>query len=87
MLSAVQSFKGAIGIASAGSRTNADPRVKTIKVEGIAATQENIATGTYKIVRPIALIYSNTAELKPAVRAFFDFAKSPEGQRIAAAAF
>jgi phosphate transport system substrate-binding protein len=87
MLTAVNSFKGAIGIASTGSRTNADTRVKTLKIEGVAATQENIASGAYKIVRPLALIYANAAELKPAVRAFFEFAKSPEGQRIAAAAF
>jgi ABC-type phosphate transport system substrate-binding protein len=38
------------------------------------------------MVRPLAVIYSNTAELKPAIRAFFEFVKSPEGQRIAAAA-
>lgn len=87
MLTAVNSFRGAIGIASTGSRTAADPRVKMIKIDGVAATQENIATGAYKIVRPLALINSNAAALKPAVRAFLDFAASPEGQRIAAAAF
>ena len=87
MLTAVNSFRGAIGIASTGSRTASDARVKMIKIDGVAATQENIASGAYKIVRPLALIYANTAELKPAVRAFFEFAKSAEGQRIAAAAF
>jgi len=87
MLTAVNSFRGAIGIASTGSRTASDARVKIIKIDGVAATQENIASGAYKIVRPLALIYSNTTELKPAIRAFFEFAKSPEGQRIAAAAF
>jgi phosphate transport system substrate-binding protein len=87
MLAAVQSFRGAIGIASAGSRTAADARVKTLKIEGVAPTQETLANGTYKIVRPLAVIYSNTVVLKPTVRAFLDFVKSPEGQRIAAAAF
>jgi phosphate transport system substrate-binding protein len=87
MLTAVSSFRGAIGIASTGSRTGSDPRVKIIKIDGVAATQENIATGAYKIVRPLALIYSNAAALKPAIRAFFEFAKSAEGQRIAASAF
>jgi len=57
------------------------------KIDGVAATQENIASGSYKIVRPLAVIYSNTAVLPPAVRAFFEFVKSAEGQRIAAAAF
>jgi phosphate transport system substrate-binding protein len=87
MLTAINSFKGAIGIASAGSRTAGDSRVKVVKVDGVAATQENIASGAYKIVRPLAVIYSNASELKPAVRAFVEFVKSPEGQRIAAAAF
>ena len=87
MFTAVNSFRGAIGIASTGSRTGSDRRVKIIKIDGVAATQENIASGAYKIVRPLALIYSNAAEPKPAIRAFFEFVKSAEGQRIAASAF
>ena len=87
MLAAINSFRGAIGIASAGSRTAADARVKTLKIDGVAPTQENLANGTYKIVRPLSIIYSNTVVVKPAVRAFFDFVQSPEGQRVAASAF
>jgi len=87
MLTAVNSFRGAIGIASTGSRTASDKRVKMLSIDGITATQETIASGEYKIVRPLAVIYSNTAQLKPAIRAFFEFVKTPEGQRIAAAAF
>ncbi len=87
MLTAVNSFYGAIGIASTGSRTASDKRVKMINIDGVAPTQENIANGTYRIVRPLAVIYSNTAEMKPAIRAFFEFVRSAEGQRIAAGAF
>jgi len=87
MFAAVNSFRGAIGIASTGSRTASDSRVKMIMVDGVAGTQDNIASGTYPIVRPLAVIYSNGAELKPAIRAFLDFVKSSEGQRIAAGAF
>ena len=87
MLTAVNSFRGSIGIASTGSRTASDKRVKMVSIDGILPTQETIASGDYKIVRPLAVIYSNTAELKPAVRAFFEFVRSAEGQRIAAAAF
>jgi phosphate transport system substrate-binding protein len=86
MFTAVNSFRGAIGIASTGTRTAGDTRVKILKIDGVAPTQENITGGAYKMVRPLAVIYSNTAELTPAVRAFFEFVKSPEGQRIAAAA-
>jgi phosphate transport system substrate-binding protein len=87
MLTAVNSFPGSIGIASTGSRTASDKRVKMISIDGIVPTQETIANNDYKIVRPLAVIYSNTTELKPAIRAFFEFVKSAEGQRIAAAAF
>src|SRR5437899_10539385 len=73
MLTAVNSFRGAIGIASTGSRTAGDKRVKMISIDGILPTQETIASNDYNIVRPVALIYSNAAELKPAVPAVLDF--------------
>ena len=87
MFTAVNSFRGAIGIASTGSKTASDKRVKMLSIDGITATQETIASGDYKIVRPLAVIYSNATELKPAMRAFFDFVQSAEGQRVAAAAY
>jgi phosphate transport system substrate-binding protein len=87
MLTAVSSFRGAIGIASTGSRTAGDKRVKMLAIDGITPTQETIGSGGYKMVRPLAVIYSNTTELKPAVRAFFEFVQSAEGQRVAAAAY
>ena len=87
-LTAIGSFKGAIGIASTGSRTASDKRVKIVSVDGVSPTQENVAAGQYKIVRPLFLIYAgDLSTLKPALRAFLEFAKSPEGQQIAAAAF
>jgi phosphate transport system substrate-binding protein len=87
MFVAVSSFRGAIGLASTGSRTAGDRRIRMLAVDGITPTQETISAGEYKIVRPLAVIYSNSAELKPAMKMFFDFVKSPEGQRVAAAAY
>ena len=88
LLTAVGSFRGGIGIASTGSRTAGDKRVKILSVDGVPPTLESIANGSYKIVRPLFLIYGgDIATLKPALRAFLEFVKSPEGQRIAAAAF
>jgi phosphate transport system substrate-binding protein len=88
LLTAVASFRGSIGIASTGSRTASDARVKILRVDGVAPTQENIASGTYQLVRPLFVIYETSAtDMKPAVREFFEFVRSPEGQRIAAAAF
>ena len=88
LLTAVGSFRGGIGIASTGSRTASDKRVKILSVDGVPPTLESIANGSYKIVRPLFIIYGgDISALKPALRAFLDFVKSPEGQRIAAAAF
>jgi phosphate transport system substrate-binding protein len=88
LLTAVGSFRGAIGIASTGSRTAADKRVKVLSVDGVQPTLESIASGSYRLVRPLFLIYAgDMSGLKPAVRAFLEFVKSTEGQRIAAAAF
>jgi phosphate transport system substrate-binding protein len=86
-LSAIASFKGAIGIATFGSRTSQDTRLRMIAIDGIPPSIENLADGTYKMVRPLFLVYPvDTSKLKPAVRAFLDFAKSAEGQRVAASA-
>lgn len=86
-LSAVASFKGAIGIATIGSRTAQDTRLRMIAIEGISPSPENLADGTYKLVRPLFLVFpTDIATVKPAVRAFLDFAKSAEGQKVAAGA-
>jgi len=88
ILTAVASFRGGIGIASTGSRTAADPKLKMLAIDGVAPTQENVAGGKYPIVRPLFLVtLADPSAVKPAVKAFLEFAKSPEGQRIAAGAF
>jgi phosphate transport system substrate-binding protein len=86
-MSVIASFRGAIGIATIGSRTAKDTRLRMIAIEGISPTYENLAGGTYKMFRPLFLVYpADASKMKPAVRAFLDFAKSTEGQRVAAAA-
>ena len=87
-LGAIASFRGGIGIASIGSRTANDTRLRMISVDGVAPTQANLANGTYKIFRPLFLVYSpDAAQIRPGIAAFLEFAKSPEGQRVAASAF
>ncbi|OLC21666.1 MAG: hypothetical protein AUH33_01320 [Chloroflexi bacterium 13_1_40CM_68_21] len=87
-LGAIASFRSAIGIASIGSRTANDTRLRMISIDGVAPTQENIANGSYKIFRPLFLVYTRDASrIKPGTAAFLDFARSAEGQRVAASAF
>ena len=84
---AMASFKGSIGIATLGSRTAQETRLRIIGIDGIWPTPETLADGSYKMDRPLFLVYpAGSSTLKPAVQALLDFAKSPEGQKIAASA-
>ena len=86
-LKAVGSFRASIGMATTSSRTATETTVHLVSIDGVAPTPENLVSGTYRIGRPLMLIYRpDEATLKPAIRSFLDFARSPEGQRIAAAA-
>jgi len=85
--SAVASFRGSIGIATVGARTAQDTALRMIAIDGIFPTLENLADGSYKIERPLYLVYpAGGTAIKPAVQGFLDFAKSPEGQKVAASA-
>jgi len=70
---------GATGISSAKKRKH----LKMLKIDGVAPTKENIASGKYPLYRPLYLV---TRE-NPAgeVKKFLDFALSPAGQSLIAA--
>jgi phosphate transport system substrate-binding protein len=71
--------KGAIGYVGIG---HVDQSLKAVKLEGIAATQENAMNGTYPVVRKL---YMNTrGEPTKLVKAFIDYILSPEGAEIIA---
>lgn len=82
-LKAIYSFKDAIGMASVYGRTLNDPQIRLLAIDGVAATRDNLISGAYKIRRPLYLI-SNTdpAKLKPAIKAFLDFVRGPDGQAV-----
>ena len=82
-IKAIRSFKDAIGMLSISNRTLGDQTMRLLSIDGVAASKENLNNGTYKIRRPLYLVY-NSRSLKPAIAAFLDFVRSPEGQRIIA---
>ncbi len=81
VLAEVKSNPVAIAYESLGYVT-AD--VKMLRVDGVEATTANIKSGTYKISRPLSVLYK-TASLENAVnQAFFTFLKSSDAQKIIA---
>jgi phosphate transport system substrate-binding protein len=84
MIDDLSGFVGGIGVLTVSSRA-IDPRVKLISLDGVEPTTENVLNGTFPIRRPLFLVYpKDPAKMKPAVSAFVDFVRSPEGQKILA---
>ena len=77
--SAIAGNADAIGYISLGSVDNS---IKALSVEGVAATNDNVKKGSYKIARPFILITKKGAALNPATKAFLDWTMSDAGQTI-----
>lgn len=77
MLLTVTGNQNAIGYISMGSMNDA---VKTLKIDGVEATFENIKNGTYKIARPFNI--ATKAEPTAAAQDFISFILSAEGQAV-----
>ena len=77
MLLTVTGNKNAIGYISMGAMNDA---VKTLKIDGVEATFENIKNGTYKVARPFNI--ATKADANPAVQDFIGFILSEEGQAV-----
>ena len=70
----------AIGYISLGS---VDSSLKTLKVNGVAATDANISTGAYAVVRPFELMF-NGAEQTDASQSYLDWLLTEDAQKIVA---
>lgn len=87
-LKAVGSFNASVGMATASSRTASESTVKVVTIDGVAPTPENLVNGTYKVGRPLLIVFPlDDAKVRPAIKAFLDFVRSPEGQKLAASTY
>ena len=80
--SVLQEVKGnplAIGYDSLGYITD---DVKMLKVDGVEPTVENIKNGSYKISRPLNIVFKESSLTNEANKAFYDFLQSSEAQAI-----
>ncbi len=76
----VAQISGAIGYVSLDAIDNS---VKTLKLEGVEATEENIKADTYFLKRPFVMATKGKInEQSELVKAFFDYVSSDEGQAI-----
>ncbi|HEV8534919.1 MAG TPA: substrate-binding domain-containing protein [Candidatus Limnocylindria bacterium] len=82
---AINSFKESIGMVTMNASTFGNSQIAFATIDGVAATRDNLNSGTYKVRRPLYFVYdADPTKLKPAIRAFLDFVKGPEGQKILA---
>lgn len=79
VLAEVKSNPSAIAYESLGYITG---DVKALKVDGVAATVANVKNGTYKIARPLSVIYQESTLNSDVNRAFLTFLQSSNAQRI-----
>jgi len=58
--------------------------VKKLKVDGVEATVANIKNGSYKISRPLSVVYKEATVEDEVSKAFFTFLQSDDAQKIIA---
>jgi len=83
---AIGSFKDSIGMLSMTAQAYAATNIRMLAIDGVPATRASVADGTYKVLRPLYLVYNpDPAKVKPAIRAFLDWVQSPDGQQVLSA--
>ncbi len=79
VVGAVSQNPNAIGYASLSS---VDEKVKAITVEGVAASEDTIKDGTYKVQRNFNFVTIEGKELSEVAKAFYDFLLSYEAEEL-----
>ncbi len=81
LLSALRDNSETLGYVTLKQRTFEQKGIKLLALDDVVPSIENLRAGTYKLVRPLLIVYDPN-KARPGVKAFFDFVRSPEGQRI-----
>ena len=81
VLAEVRNNPHAIAYESLGYMT---PQVKTLKIDNVDATVENIKNGTYKIARPLMIVYKEDTLNNEINKLFYEFLQSQEVQNLIA---
>ena len=82
---AIDSFKESIGMVTMNASTFSNVQIAFATIDTVAATRENLNSGKYQVRRPLYFVYNtDPTKVKPAIKAFMEFVKGPEGQKILA---
>ncbi|MDP9274165.1 MAG: hypothetical protein M3O99_01055 [Chloroflexota bacterium] len=55
---------------------------RIVTIDGISPTKLALRDGTYKLRRPLYLVYARNGEQRPGMLEFVEFIRSADGQRI-----
>jgi len=80
-IAVVSSRRDVVSIITINDRSLGEKLIRLLPIDGVAPTKDNLVSGAYGVRRPLYLVASATS-VKPAIRAFLDFVRSPDGQRI-----
>ena len=81
VITAVSSSKNAIGYASLSS-VEGQNGIKTVTIDGVECTEDNVLSGAYKIQRPFNIIVTENKQLSEEAQAFLDFATSEQAASL-----
>lgn len=83
MIASIHSFVGGVGMITLKQTTVEDPKVRLLAIDGVPATMAALNDASYKIRRPLYLVYpKDSSTMKPEVLGFLEFVRSSEGQKI-----
>jgi phosphate transport system substrate-binding protein len=80
MARALAETTGAIGMTSATFVAQSQGKIKALALNGIAASEDNVASGSYRLTRDSFLVTSNTPTTP--VKAFIDFVRGGDGAAV-----
>jgi phosphate transport system substrate-binding protein len=79
---AVAGQPGAIGMVGVTGDETSPTGTRILTIDGIFPTKLALRDGTYKLTRPLYLVYARDREQRPGVTSFLEFVRSPDGQKI-----
>ena len=73
---------GAIGTIGVTTDDPEGAGIHLVSIDGVLPTKQALRDGTYKLRRPLYVLFPRAGELKPAIASFLEFVRSPEGQKV-----